>query len=165
MRRQGAKNRHSNARTLTETRTRELSGQKSAQKRPIWRRIGNVWFARAGWWCVQSHTNRSPTQNSLLRAILQGILRKIRGFAQQRLSVAQSFQTLGRKFPRKLAGNFFELAGKQQGMLLRNQGICSGVISSLEQARFGDRSLWNIVPAVRDTTDSPPRFSLAQRPM
>jgi hypothetical protein len=67
MRRQGAKNRHSNARTLTETRTRELSGQKSAQKRPIWRRIGNARFAETGWWCAQSYANPSQrrfhTQN------------------------------------------------------------------------------------------------------
>ena len=43
-----------NARTSAETKIRELSGRKSPQKRPIWRRIGNVWFARAGWWCAQS---------------------------------------------------------------------------------------------------------------
>src|SRR4029077_20228410 len=75
MRRQGAKNRHSNARTLTETRTRELSGQKSAQKRPIWRRIGNVRFAETGWWCAQSYANRSQPTNpcySLLFAFFQG---------------------------------------------------------------------------------------------
>ena len=62
MRRQGAKNRHSNARTLTETRIREWSGRKSAQKRPIWRRTGNARFAETGWWCAQSDTNRSRPQ-------------------------------------------------------------------------------------------------------
>src|ERR1700681_4826558 len=36
----------------------------------------------------------------------------------------------------KLAGNFFELAGKQQGMILRKQGICSGVISSREDSSY-----------------------------
>jgi hypothetical protein len=34
----------------------------------------------------------------------------------------------------KLAGNFFDLAGKQQGMILRKQGICSGVISLWEDS-------------------------------
>src|SRR5258706_611916 len=52
-----------NARTPTETKIQELSTRKSAQKRPIWRRVGNAWFARTGWWCVQSDTNRSPRQN------------------------------------------------------------------------------------------------------
>src|SRR5258707_6120234 len=49
-----------NARTPTETKIQELSTRKSAQKRPIWRRVGNAWFARTGWWCAQSDTNRSP---------------------------------------------------------------------------------------------------------
>ena len=86
---------------------RELSGPKSPQKRPIWRRIGNVRFAETGWWCAQSDANRSPTQNSLLRAVLQGIFREIRGFAQKRAFVAQSFQRLERKFPRKASREFF----------------------------------------------------------
>src|SRR5258707_14950091 len=43
-----------NARTPTETKIQELSTRKSAQKRPIWRRVGNAWFARTGWWCAQS---------------------------------------------------------------------------------------------------------------
>ena len=60
MRRQGAKNRHQNARTRTETKIRELSGRESPQKRPIWRRMGNVRFAETGWWCAQSDTNQSP---------------------------------------------------------------------------------------------------------
>src|SRR6478735_6499030 len=50
MRRQGAKTATKNARTSAETKIRELSGRKSPQKRPIWRRIGNVWFARARTW-------------------------------------------------------------------------------------------------------------------
>ena len=73
MRRQGAKNRHSNARTLTETRTRELSGQKSAQKRPIWRRIGNVWFARTEWWSHQG-SNLGPNDYSLALTVLFQLL-------------------------------------------------------------------------------------------
>ena len=47
------------------------------------------------------------TSNSLIRAVLQGIFCKIRGFAQKRAFVAQSFQTLGRKFPRKASREFF----------------------------------------------------------
>src|SRR6266404_4751967 len=43
-----------------ETKIREMSGRKSPQKRPIWRRIGNVRFAETGWWCAQSDANRSP---------------------------------------------------------------------------------------------------------
>jgi site-specific DNA recombinase len=50
MQRQGAKNRHQNARAPTETKIRELSGRKSPQKRPIWRPTGNVRFAETGWW-------------------------------------------------------------------------------------------------------------------
>jgi hypothetical protein len=50
MRRQGAKNRPKNVRTPPETKIRELSGRKSPRKRPIWRRIGNLRFARTGWW-------------------------------------------------------------------------------------------------------------------
>jgi hypothetical protein len=61
-----------NARTPTETKIQELSTRKSAQKRPIWRRVGNAWFARTGWWCAQSDTNRSPTCNSLLTGKLTG---------------------------------------------------------------------------------------------
>jgi hypothetical protein len=44
------------------------------------------------------------------------------------------FKSLCANSLEKLAGNFFELAGKQQGMILRKQGICSGVISSREKS-------------------------------
>ena len=64
-------------------------------------------FRTTGWWCAQSYANPSPTPNSLLRAVLQGIFREIRGFAQKRAFVAQSFQRLGRKFPRKASREFF----------------------------------------------------------
>jgi hypothetical protein len=60
IRRPSAKNGHSNAKARAETRIQKLSCQKSLWKRPIWRRPGNVWFARAGWWCAQSNANRSP---------------------------------------------------------------------------------------------------------
>src|SRR5258705_10185282 len=60
MRRQAPKYRHQNGRALTETKIREMSGRKSPQKRPIWRCAGNTRFARTGWWCAQSDTNRSP---------------------------------------------------------------------------------------------------------
>src|SRR6267154_722441 len=42
----GRQNSRQNARTPGETKIREMSGRKSPQKRPIWRRIGNAWFAR-----------------------------------------------------------------------------------------------------------------------
>src|SRR5258705_4346421 len=54
-------NRHSNARTSAETKIQEVSGRKSPQKCPIRSRIGNVRFAKTGWWCAQSDTNWSPT--------------------------------------------------------------------------------------------------------
>src|ERR1700681_706826 len=50
MRRRGANNRNQKAPTRAETKTREGSGRKSAQKGPIWLRIGNVRFAETGWW-------------------------------------------------------------------------------------------------------------------
>src|ERR1700682_3841751 len=53
MRRQGAKNRHQTTPTLAETQIREISSRKSAQKRPIWRHVGNAWFVRTGWWAHQ----------------------------------------------------------------------------------------------------------------
>src|SRR6266403_3365351 len=72
MQRRSAKNRHSSARTPAETKTQELNGRKSPQKRPILRRAKNVRFAETGWWCVQSDTNRSPAGNSLLTGKLTG---------------------------------------------------------------------------------------------
>src|SRR5258707_8028227 len=59
MRRRGAKNRNQKASTRAETKIREGSGRKSAQKGPIWRRIGNGRFAETGWWCAQSYANPS----------------------------------------------------------------------------------------------------------
>jgi hypothetical protein len=53
---------------------------------------------------------------------LQGILRKIRGFAQQRLSVAQSFQTLGRKFPREASREFFRASREAAGNAFAKTG-------------------------------------------
>src|SRR6266478_2608858 len=49
-----------------------MSGRKCPQKRPIWRRIGDVRFAETGWWCVQSDSNGSPVGNSLLTGKLTG---------------------------------------------------------------------------------------------
>jgi hypothetical protein len=78
---------------------------------------------------------------------LQGILRKIRGFAQQRLSVAQSFQTLGRKFPREASREFFrasrEVAGNafaKIGNLFRRDFIAQ-TASSSDALRDIDQSL------------------------
>src|SRR5258705_6027039 len=52
--RQSTKYRLSSARMRAETTIRKVSGRKSPQKRPIWRRPGNVRFAKAGWWWKQS---------------------------------------------------------------------------------------------------------------
>src|SRR5260221_13875454 len=65
MRRRGAKNRNQKASTRAETKIREASGRKSAQKGPIWRRIGNGRFAETGWWGTQSDSNRSLDRKSL----------------------------------------------------------------------------------------------------
>jgi hypothetical protein len=67
---------------------------------------------------VPSHVS---TSNSLMRAVLQGIFREIRGFAQKRALLRSHFKRLGGNSLEKLAGNFFELAGKQQGIFLRNR--------------------------------------------
>src|SRR6266852_536271 len=50
LQRQSVEIRHSKTSTLKETRIGELSGRKAPQKRPIWRRLGNMRFAKAGWW-------------------------------------------------------------------------------------------------------------------
>jgi hypothetical protein len=73
-------------------------------------------------------------RNSLIMAVLQGIFREIRAFAQNRCKLRSHFKSLCANSLERLAGNFFELAGKQQGMILRKQGICSGVISSREES-------------------------------
>src|SRR5258705_3489921 len=61
MQRRSARNRHSSARTPAETKIREMRGRKSAQKRPIWRRAGNVW-ARTGD-PPPSHRTESPPKS------------------------------------------------------------------------------------------------------
>ena len=38
---------------------RAFVGFTGRQSRPIWRRIENARFAKAGWWCAQSYANRS----------------------------------------------------------------------------------------------------------
>ena len=96
--------------------------------------------AVCGDWMVVCAVRYEPvsTSNSLIRAVLQGIFRKIRGFAQQRLSVAQSFQTLGRKFPGEASREFFrasrEAAGNtfaKTGNLLWRDFIAGRVIGSI----------------------------------
>src|SRR6266404_593845 len=67
----GRQNSCQNARTPGETKIREMSGRKSRQKRPIWRRIGNVRFAETGWWCAQSHANPSPCYLANIRVIFE----------------------------------------------------------------------------------------------
>src|SRR5258705_9657823 len=71
MRRQAVKNRHQNGGAFTETKIREMSGRKSPQKRTISRRAGNARFARTGWWCAQSYTNRSPCYLANIRVIFE----------------------------------------------------------------------------------------------
>src|SRR6202011_5953051 len=64
MRRHGAKNRNQKAPTRAETKIREGSGRKSAQKGPIWLRVGNVRFAETGWWRPSGPNCLLPTQSS-----------------------------------------------------------------------------------------------------
>jgi hypothetical protein len=71
MRRRGAKNRNQKAPTRAETKIREGSGRKSAQKGPIWLRIGNVRFAETGWWWAQSDANPSPCYLANIRVIFE----------------------------------------------------------------------------------------------
>ena len=71
MRRRGAKNRNQKASTRAETKIREGSGRKSAQKGPIWLRIGNVRFAETGWWWAQSDANPSPCYLANIRVIFE----------------------------------------------------------------------------------------------
>src|SRR6266404_4905052 len=71
MRRRGAKNHNQKASTRAETKIREASGRKSAQKGPIWRRIGNARFAKTGWWCAQSYANQSPCYLANIRVIFE----------------------------------------------------------------------------------------------
>src|SRR6266481_4041607 len=47
-----------------ETKIREMSGRKSPQKRPIWRRVGNARFAETGWWRRSGPNCLLPTQGS-----------------------------------------------------------------------------------------------------
>ena len=47
---------------------RKLNGRKSRQKGPIWRRTGNVRFARAGWWRTRART-WDPLMKSQLNRI------------------------------------------------------------------------------------------------
>ena len=61
------------------------------------------------------------TSNSLLRAVLQGIFREIPVLPKIARLLRSHFKRLGGNSLEKLAGNFFELAGKQQGILLRNR--------------------------------------------
>ena len=62
------------------------------------------------------------TPNSLIRAVLQGIFRKIRGFAQQRFSVAQLFQRLGWKFPGEASREFFRASREAAGNTFAKTG-------------------------------------------
>src|SRR6266849_4977294 len=53
-------NHHEKGRTPAETKVREVSGRKSPQKRPIWRRLGKGWFAEARTWdpMIKRHPSR-----------------------------------------------------------------------------------------------------------
>jgi hypothetical protein len=102
MRRRAAKNPRPNAPARTETKVQEMSSRMSPQKRPVWRSTGNVRFARAGWWCAQSDTNRSPLQIPLFSGNLTGdsaIFRPQRHFCIGEAAVLQWFFA---KFPKKI---------------------------------------------------------------
>jgi len=51
---------------------RGIEWQKSPQKRPIWRRLRIMRFARAGWWRMQSSETGLRTENSRLLGNLIG---------------------------------------------------------------------------------------------
>jgi hypothetical protein len=67
MQRQGAKNHHEKGRTPAETKVREASGRKSPQKRPIWRRLGKVWFAETGW--VEAVGHKLATHHPVIEPV------------------------------------------------------------------------------------------------
>ena len=104
MQRQGTKNRRSNARVLAETKIQEMSGQKSPQKRPIWRCLRHLRFARAGWWCAQSSANRSPAKFPDIREFTGKNCIISRYFALGRpiLAEIQASKRMSRRF---LSGN------------------------------------------------------------
>ena len=69
---------------------------------PYWRRIRKVRFAKTGWWCAQSHANRSLLNISLFSGNLTGkfaIFRPWRHFYIVEAAVPQRFFT---KFPKKI---------------------------------------------------------------
>src|SRR5258706_11110627 len=100
MRRQAVKNRHQNGGALTETKIREMSGRKSPQKRTISRRAGNARFARTGWWCAQSDTNRSRFPNCLIKGFLQGIFANCCLLSENAPGLAALIQWLTSEFPK-----------------------------------------------------------------
>ena len=105
-------------------------------------------------WMVVCAVRYEPVSdcNSLIKAVLQGIFREIRGFCTKALvSCAVISKACGANSLEKLAGNFFELAGKQQGMILRKQGICSGVISSREDSSYQLRKTLELFCLSSDT--------------
>jgi len=81
---------------------RNDTGGKSPQKRPIPSRRRDLRFRRTGWWCAQSHANRSLLNISLFSGNLTGkfaIFRPWRHFYIVEAAVPQRFFT---KFPKKI---------------------------------------------------------------
>ena len=70
---------------------RGIEWQKSPQKRPIWRRLRIMRFARAGWWWTQSVANRSLHRKSLFWDQNSEISKKISGPDRQKTQLAKRF--------------------------------------------------------------------------
>ena len=69
------------------------------------------------------------TRISLIVAVLQGFFAKYGLLHKTARKLRSHFKSLCANSLEKLAGNFFDLAGKQQGMILRKQGICEFVLA------------------------------------
>ena len=61
--RQGVQDRRRTACPPTETKILDIGSWKSPQKRPVWRRAENLWFATTGWWRIQSTKTRLREKN------------------------------------------------------------------------------------------------------
>ena len=86
----------------TETGNVENRRQESPQKRPVSDRRRFPQFGKTGWWCAQSHANRSLLNISLFSGNLTGkfaIFRPWRHFYIVEAAVPQRFFT---KFPKKI---------------------------------------------------------------
>jgi len=97
---------------------RKVRGRKSPQKRPIWRRIGNMRFAKAGWWCAQSTTNRSRPRICLISGFLQGIFANCCLLSENAREFTASIQSLANSFP-KNRNRRLEAANRVSWLIIR----------------------------------------------